>query len=78
VIDVEHHQEVVVLRLDQGKVHALDDVLLGQLGERLDEVEQSDARAVVLTAAGGVFSAGVDLQKVLDGGPVTSNVRCPG
>jgi enoyl-CoA hydratase/carnithine racemase len=69
VIDVERHQDVVVLRLDHGKVHALDDVLLGQLAQSLDEVEQSDARAVVLTAAGRVFSAGVDLQKVLDGGP---------
>jgi enoyl-CoA hydratase len=59
---------VVVLRLNQGKVHALDDVLLGQLAESLDAVEKSDARAVVLTAAGRVFSAGVDLQKVLDGG----------
>jgi enoyl-CoA hydratase/carnithine racemase len=68
VIDVEQHESVVVLRLDQGKVHALDDVLLGQLAESLDAVEKSDARAVVLTAAGRVFSAGVDLQKVLDGG----------
>ena len=70
MIDVERRKDVVVLRLDHGKVHALDDVLLGELAERLDEVERSDARAVVLTAAGGVFSAGVDLQKVLDGGPV--------
>jgi enoyl-CoA hydratase len=68
VIDVEQHDSVVVLRLDQGKVHALDDVLLGELAESLDAVERSDARAVVLTAAGRVFSAGVDLQKVLDGG----------
>jgi enoyl-CoA hydratase/carnithine racemase len=69
VIDVERQKDVVILRLDHGKVHALDDVLLGQLAERLDEVERSDARALVLTATGGVFSAGVDLQKVLDGGP---------
>ena len=59
---------MAVLRLDHGKVHALDGVLLGQLLACLDEVERSDARALVLTAAGRVFSAGVDLQKVLDGG----------
>ena len=68
MIGVEEHDAVVVLRLDQGKVHALDDVLLGDLAKSLDAVERSDARAVVLTAAGRVFSAGVDLQKVLDGG----------
>ncbi|HXQ61734.1 MAG TPA: enoyl-CoA hydratase/isomerase family protein [Acidimicrobiales bacterium] len=65
---IERHGMVAVLRLDHGKVHALDDVLLSELAHCLDEVERSDARAVVLTAAGRVFSAGVDLQKVLDGG----------
>ena len=65
---VENHGAVAVLRLDHGKVHALDEVLLGDLVASLDTIEESDARAVVLTAAGRVFSAGVDLQKVLDGG----------
>src|ERR1700728_4888718 len=65
---VDRHGSVAVLRLDHGKVHALDDVLLGDLVAGLDTVERSDARALVLTAAGRVFSAGVDLQRVLDGG----------
>jgi enoyl-CoA hydratase len=65
---VERHGAVAVLRLDHGKVHALDEVLLGELVTCLDAVERSDARALVLTAAGRVFSAGVDLQRVLDGG----------
>lgn len=65
---VERHGAVAVLRLDHGKVHALDDVLLGDLVACLDAIEESDDRAVVLTAVGRVFSAGVDLQKVLDGG----------
>jgi enoyl-CoA hydratase/carnithine racemase len=68
MIEVENRDPVVVIRLDHGKVHALDDQLLGALVERLDAVEKSDARAVVLTATGRVFSAGVDLQQVLDGG----------
>lgn len=69
MIDLEHHGSVAVVRLDHGKVHALDDTLLAELVDRLDAVERSGARAVVLTASGRVFSAGVDLQKVLDGGP---------
>jgi enoyl-CoA hydratase/carnithine racemase len=69
VIDVQRLGPVAVVRLDHGKVNALDDALLDELVESLDAVERSDARAVVLTGAGRVFSAGVDLQKVLDGGP---------
>ncbi len=68
MIVVERHGPVAVVRLDHGKVHALDDVLLNALVANLDAVESSDARAVVLTATGRVFSAGVDLQQVLDGG----------
>jgi enoyl-CoA hydratase/carnithine racemase len=68
VIEVERRGEVAVVRLDHGKVHTLDDLLLAELVDSLDAVEHSGAGAVVLTAAGRVFSAGVDLQKVLDGG----------
>jgi enoyl-CoA hydratase len=68
VIDLDDQGPVAVLRFDHGKVHALDEVLLGELIESLDAVEGSDARALVLTATGRVFSAGVDLQQVLDGG----------
>jgi enoyl-CoA hydratase len=68
VIVVERHGPVAVVRLDHGKVHAMDEPLLEALVAHLDEVARSDARAVVLTATGRVFSAGVDLQQVLDGG----------
>jgi enoyl-CoA hydratase len=68
VTAVERQGPVAVLRLDHGKVHALDEILLGDLVTSLDSVEESDARALVLTSAGRVFSAGVDLQRVLDGG----------
>jgi enoyl-CoA hydratase len=69
VIDVGRQGPVAVVRLDRGKVNALDDEMLTAFDECLDTVERSDARAVVLTAAGRVFSAGVDLRRVLDGGP---------
>lgn len=68
MIDVERQGPVAVIRLDHGKVHALDVELLGEFIGALDAVEESDARAVVLTATGRVFCAGVDLQQVLDGG----------
>jgi enoyl-CoA hydratase/carnithine racemase len=68
MIDVERQGSVAIMRLDHGKVHALDTVLLGDIAVGLDAVERSDARALVLTSTGRVFSAGVDLQQVLDGG----------
>jgi len=68
VIAIERRDEIAIVRLDQGKVHALDDVLLGELIDALDSVERTDARAVVFTATGRVFSAGLDLQQVIEGG----------
>ncbi|MGH9016988.1 MAG: enoyl-CoA hydratase/isomerase family protein [Acidimicrobiales bacterium] len=68
MIDIERHGAVALLRWDRPKVHALDVDLLGALLAALDTVEASDAGALVLTGTGRVFSAGVDLQQVLDGG----------
>ena len=59
---------IAVLRLDHGKASALDTELLGALDGALAELEASDAAALVLTGTGRIFSAGVDLFRVLDGG----------
>jgi enoyl-CoA hydratase len=64
----EERGPLTVLRLDHGKVNALDTELLRDLIEALHEAERSPARALVLTGSGGSFSAGVDLWRVLDGG----------
>lgn len=68
MIDVERRGDLAIVRLDHGKVHPLDVALLGELVAAFDGVERSGAAAVVLTATGRVFSAGVDLPQVLDGG----------
>lgn len=64
----EYKDGLALLWLEHGKVNAIDTELLEALGERLDEVEESQARALVLTASGPTFSAGVDLWRVLEGG----------
>lgn len=70
MIHREDHDGVAVLRLDHGKVNAIDAELFGELDERLDEVESApEIRALVLTGTGGTFSAGVNLFKVRDHGP---------
>jgi enoyl-CoA hydratase len=67
MIDIESVGEVDVLRLDHGKVNALDLELLGALGDELERVGTSD-RAAVITGNGRVFCAGVDLRRALAGG----------
>ena len=68
MIHLEHLGPIAVLRLDHGKVSALDTELMGVLHDRLDEVESSHSPAVILTGTGSNFSAGVDLWRVLEGG----------
>ena len=68
MLAIEMRGEVAVLRLEHGKANALDLELLEALAARLVEVEGSAARALVLTGAGTIFSAGVDLFRLLDAG----------
>ncbi len=60
----EDRDEVAVLRIEHGRVGALDVELLDALTEA---VTASD-RALVITGSGSSFSAGVDLRQILDGG----------
>jgi len=48
-----------------GKANAFDIEFLEALRSALREAMRSDARAVVITAGGHIFSAGVDLPKIL-------------
>ena len=59
---------IVTLRLAHGKASALDLELIEGLARALAEVGASDARAVILTGTGSIFSAGVDLFRIVDGG----------
>lgn len=68
MIHLEPRDSVAVLRIEHGKANAADVELFDGLVQRLEEVERSAATAVVLTGTGKMFSAGVDLFRVLDGG----------
>lgn len=69
MIDLEQHDRAAVVRLDHGPVNALDIELLHAITATFGELADSDTEAVVFTGAGRAFSAGVDLHRVLDGGP---------
>lgn len=59
---------VAVLRIEHGKANAIDVDFFDALTEELDDLEPSDAEAVVLTGSGRNFSAGVQLFAVVEGG----------
>ena len=60
----EDRDDVAVLRIQHGRVGALDVELLNALAEAVTESD----RALVITGTGSSFSAGVDLRRILDGG----------
>ena len=64
----EDRADVAVLRMAHGKVSALDDRFCEALGSEIEQIERQSARALVLTGTGSVFSAGVDLFRLLEGG----------
>ena len=66
MIHIEHKGGVAVVRLEHGKVNALDLELLRSITETMRGL--SGAGAVVLTGTGRAFSAGVDLRRIVDGG----------
>lgn len=61
----EEGDGVTVLRLQRGKANALDVELLDAMVECLADAASPEAPAIVLTADGPIFSAGVDLRRVL-------------
>jgi len=61
---------ILTLRLEHGKANAIDLDLLDGLGAGIARLEREDGlRAAVLTGTGTIFSAGVDLHRLLEGGP---------
>lgn len=67
MIERELDDGILTLRLAHGKASAMDVELLEALGRELADI--GDARALVLTGTGSILSAGVDLFRILDGGP---------
>jgi enoyl-CoA hydratase len=68
MIERSQSGDVVTLRLAHGKASALDLELAEGLSAAIRKEQDSGARAAILTGTGSIFSAGVDLFRVVDGG----------
>ena len=68
MIERETHEHILTLRLAHGKASAMDVELCQALIDELQNAEKSDARAVILTGTGAIFSAGVDLFRMTNEG----------
>jgi enoyl-CoA hydratase len=69
MIDIKTDAGVAVMTLAHGKANALDIEFCEALATRFVELRRSDVKAVVLTGHGKIFSAGVDLKRLNEGGP---------
>jgi len=66
MIELTEHGGMAILRMADGKANTMTVEFCEALIARLKEA--SRARAVVLTGSGRIFSAGVDLVRLIDGG----------
>jgi enoyl-CoA hydratase len=62
-------RDIAVLTMQHGKANALDTEFCKGLAAQFEKLEKSDAKAIVLTAEGRIFSAGVDLLRATSSGP---------
>ena len=68
MIEVTQRGEIALLTISYGKANALDIELCEAIATRFDALRNASAQAVVLTGQGRMFSAGVNLLRLSEGG----------
>lgn len=69
MIELSQDGGIRTIKLAHGKASPMDIDLLQAIGEALDAADQAEnVDAIVITGTASVFSAGVDLKQILDGG----------
>jgi enoyl-CoA hydratase len=68
MIDIKIEAGIAVMTLAHGKANTLDTEFCEALAARFNELHTADAKAVVITGQGKIFSAGVDLIRLSEGG----------
>jgi len=68
MLEIAHRNDVAIMTMAHGKANAFDLEFSNALTAALEDLVRSQAKAIVITARGNIFSAGVDLLRVTDGG----------
>lgn len=68
MIELGRQDGVAILQMADGKANAMTVDFCEAMTERFEEVRTSSARAVVVIGSGTIFSAGVDLLSLQEGG----------
>lgn len=68
MIEVTQQDGVAILRMADGKANTMSIDSCRAVTARFEEIRTSTVPAVVITGSGKIFSAGVDLLRLLDGG----------
>ena len=76
-IEIRSEGAVRILTMSSGRVNAMDLELLEELTNAVRELERSGGGPLVFTGAGKVFSAGVDLNRVVEGGSAYTDRLVP-
>jgi enoyl-CoA hydratase len=68
MIELSDRDGIAVVQMKHGKANALDIEFCGAMAAQFEALRDAESRAVVLTGQGTMFSAGVDLLRLSDGG----------
>jgi len=68
MIDTKVTDGIAIVTMGHGKANALDIEFCDAMATRFTELRKSPAKAVVLTGQGQIFSAGVNLKRLSEGG----------
>jgi enoyl-CoA hydratase len=68
MIELSHRGRIAVVKMVHGKANALDIEFCEALAAQFDALRGSDTKAVILTGQGQMFSAGVNLIRLSEGG----------
>ena len=68
MIKLDQAGEVAIVTMVHGKANTMSTEFCQALTARLEELRTASARAIVITGQGTIFSAGVDLLRLADGG----------
>lgn len=69
-VHVEMNEALATVRMERGKVHALNDQVIDELSQTFRELEKDEkTKAVILTGTGKFFSFGFDIPGFMDYSP---------